>query len=120
MPQFIVNRSCLAAESMGFGRSIFRTIKWLLPPAALVFIPKCPLCIVAYVAAFTGLGLSVSAAAGIRYTLIAAVVTIVILMFIRFFKRQTKLGFSPYFLKKDRELPRSGPRCCAKWDDSYI
>lgn len=44
-------------------------------PAVLLFLmPKCPLCIVAYVATVSGIGISVSAAAGIRITAIMACV----------------------------------------------
>ncbi|MEP6704814.1 MAG: hypothetical protein ABJB34_08415 [Acidobacteriota bacterium] len=43
--------------------------RWLLPGALFIIIPKCPLCIVAYVAAFTGIGLSVAAAESIRLLL---------------------------------------------------
>lgn len=44
--------------------------KWFLPGAILVLIPKCPLCIVAYVAMFSGIGLSVSTASGLRIAMI--------------------------------------------------
>ena len=43
---------------------------WLLPSSLLILMPKCPLCLAAYVAAATGLGLSVPAAAGLRTALI--------------------------------------------------
>jgi hypothetical protein len=43
----------------------------ILPGAVLVFIPKCPVCIIAYVALISGIGLSIPAAANLRITLIA-------------------------------------------------
>ncbi|WP_367871464.1 hypothetical protein [Luteolibacter sp. Populi] len=43
---------------------------WLVPGSLLILMPKCPVCLAAYVAAATGLGLSVPAALGLRITLI--------------------------------------------------
>lgn len=43
---------------------------WLLPGGMLVLIPKCPVCFAAYIAAATGLGLSIPAASGLRVALI--------------------------------------------------
>ncbi|MEQ1762798.1 MAG: hypothetical protein ABL984_06570 [Pyrinomonadaceae bacterium] len=45
--------------------------KWVAPGAALLLIPKCPLCIVAYFTALTGVGLSFSTAQYLRPFLIA-------------------------------------------------
>ena len=39
-----------------------RNMKWLLPAVPLVFIPKCPMCVVGYVALFTGIGITLSTA----------------------------------------------------------
>jgi len=47
-------------------RSIRQTAGWLAPAAILAVLPKCPLCVVAWVAAGTGLGLSLAAATYLR------------------------------------------------------
>jgi hypothetical protein len=55
--------------------------KWLVPGGILAFMPKCPACVVGYVALATGLGISVSAAASIRALIVfGCVVAIVYLM----------------------------------------
>ena len=43
---------------------------WLVPGGLLILIPKCPVCFAAYIAAGTGLGLSLPAASGLRVALI--------------------------------------------------
>jgi hypothetical protein len=50
-------------------RKIWKGTHWLVPSLLLVFIPKCPMCIVAYVALFTGIGISVAAAHWIQLLL---------------------------------------------------
>ena len=44
---------------------------WLVPATALALMPKCPMCVAAYVALFTGVGLSLPTAAIVRTALIA-------------------------------------------------
>ncbi len=39
-----------------------RSTQWLFPATLLVIMPKCPFCVVAYVALFTGVGITVSTA----------------------------------------------------------
>jgi hypothetical protein len=49
-------------------------VGWLVPAAALAMMPKCPICLAAYVALFTGLGVSLPVAAAVRTALIVACV----------------------------------------------
>jgi hypothetical protein len=51
-------------------RRFLRVAEWLIPGIILAILPKCPLCIVAYVAIGTGIGLSVSTAANARILII--------------------------------------------------
>jgi hypothetical protein len=39
---------------------------WVLPSAALIFVPKCPTCLAAYAALWTGLGMSFTTATYLR------------------------------------------------------
>ena len=53
-------------------RSCCRTAAgWVIPGLGLALMPKCPMCVAAYVAALTGIGISFPMAAGIRWGLIA-------------------------------------------------
>ncbi len=43
---------------------------WILPSALLVLVPKCPACLAAYMMLWTGLSLSLSTAAWLRWGLL--------------------------------------------------
>jgi hypothetical protein len=43
--------------------------RWIIPSATLVFLPKCPACVAAYVMLFSGVGISVGSASNLRTSL---------------------------------------------------
>jgi len=51
-------------------RRVREIFAWVLPSAILVLAPKCPACLAAHVALWTGLGLSLSTATYLRWALL--------------------------------------------------
>ena len=56
---------------------------WVLPSVLLAIMPKCPACVAAYVALATGVGLSFSAAAALRWAALAISVALLAFLTIR-------------------------------------
>jgi len=64
---------------------------WILPSAILVLVPKCPVCLVAYVTLWTGLGLSFSTATYLRDGLLFVCVAALLFLVVERLKRSAAL-----------------------------
>jgi cell division protein FtsW (lipid II flippase) len=51
-------------------RRVCEACAWIMPAAVLVLVPKCPACVAAHVLLWTGIGLSFTAAAYVRWGLL--------------------------------------------------
>jgi hypothetical protein len=74
----LLNKLSLTAPRCSSGCSGVGTIhrfvalvKWAAPAAILAVLPKCPLCLAAYIAVATGIGVSISTAAYLRISLLS-------------------------------------------------
>ncbi|HTD97496.1 MAG TPA: hypothetical protein VK627_11210 [Edaphobacter sp.] len=56
---------------------------WVVPGAILVLMPKCPACVVAYIAIATGAGISFSAAAQMRMAVLGVCVAVLVVLAVR-------------------------------------
>ena len=66
------------------GRRAMELAAWLIPGMLLAFFPKCPLCVAGYVALATGLGVSLTAATYLRWTLLVLCLASLGLMVVRY------------------------------------
>ena len=79
-------------------RRVREILAWVLPGAALVAVPKCPACLAAYVALWTGLGLSLSTATYLRWVVLFLCAASLLLLAV---SRLGRVGaFFSYFRKE--------------------
>lgn len=82
-------RSCCQSSSKSNPRRTAGATSWILPGAALLLFPKCPACIVAYLALATGLSMSVSAVARLRIATVILSAIPATLALVSFFSSRT-------------------------------
>ena len=87
-------------KTLTWGRKVQEILAWILPSAILVLVPKCPACLAAHVMLWTGLGLSLSTAAYLRWVLL--LVCVASLLFLMM-KRLDHLGAIFRYFEKETE-----------------
>jgi hypothetical protein len=74
------NHCCENSRPATFVRRFIEVAGWIVPTTILALMPKCPVCLAAYIALWTGLGRSVAAAGSVRVLLI--IVCVISLVFL--------------------------------------
>jgi hypothetical protein len=74
-------------SSPGLSKRLLDGTRRIVPATLLALLPKCPMCLAAYIAAGTGIGISITAAAWLRTLLIAACLASLALIMAARFRR---------------------------------
>ena len=86
---------------------------WALPSVALALVPKCPMCIAAYLAIGSGLGVSLSTAAHLRAALVwlcwSALAMLVVRVVVRFRSGKYSMAAIRQLLPGARREARHSP-----------
>jgi hypothetical protein len=74
-------------DSVKIARISLRSAGWIVPCAILAVMPKCPVCVAAYVTLLTGVGISLTAAAYSRVSLLMFCVVLLVYVAARSIRR---------------------------------
>ena len=85
-PSFLEPETGTTVSKCGCSIGGREAVAWAIPGVILALIPKCPLCIAAYIAIGTGIGISVSTAAYLRFGLVAVCVVALLVLVVRRFR----------------------------------
>jgi hypothetical protein len=72
-----------------WARRVRAVFAWALPSVLLALVPKCPACLAAHVALWTGLGLSLSTATYLRWALLLVCIAALLFLIV---KRLGRMG----------------------------
>ncbi len=75
-------------------------LAWVLPSAILVLAPKCPACLAAHMALWTGLGLSLATATYLRWALLFLCLASLLFLIV---KHLDRIGAIFIYLRKETE-----------------
>ncbi len=78
---------CNAGRTTTWVRRVREILAWILPGAILMLVPKCPACLAAHVALWTGLGLSFSTATYLRSAMLLFCVALLIFLVVQWLIR---------------------------------
>ena len=81
-------------------RRVREIFAWVLPSAVLVLAPKCPACLAAHLALWTGLGLSLSTATYMRWALLFLGVASLLFLIV---ERLDRIGAIFSYFKEESE-----------------
>jgi hypothetical protein len=71
----------------GIFHRAWRSAQWLFPTALLVLMPKCPLCVAAYIALFTGIGVTAATGRWIQILLLVFCLSSLAFLAVRTWRR---------------------------------
>ena len=71
---------CKDSRLRTFPRRCANVLGWIIPGVIMAMLPKCPMCLAAYIAIWSGVGISLSAATHLRMSLLVLSVGLALFM----------------------------------------